>query len=188
MKKTIPLSTLVLLLAAIFSPRGIQAQEAGAHPIPSWLLENWAARTQGSGVWITDNSAYQSEQEPFDAYGLHWEYGLGRKSLKGRLFCLKEGQDIGSVWQFLEYWDPEAGQARIVQIGSDGTVGQGVSWEDEDGHIREQQKFVSPEGGAFESGHQAWMADGSQHTQSYNILNGEWVKNRYYVWNLKINE
>ena len=103
-----------------------QAVPAGA-PIPQWLLDDWAARTAGTGTWITDNSAYKNENEPFDAYGLQWAYGIGKKHLNGRLYCIRDGKDIGAVWQFLEFWDPAAGEARIVQIGSDGTVGQGLA-------------------------------------------------------------
>ncbi|MCB9296955.1 MAG: hypothetical protein H6559_28120 [Lewinellaceae bacterium] len=160
-----------------------QAVPAGA-PIPQWLLDDWAARTAGTGTWITDNSAYKNENEPFDAYGLQWAYGIGKKHLNGRLYCIRDGKDIGAVWQFLEFWDPAAGEARIVQIGSDGTVGQGKAWRLDDGSVKVQQVFTSPGGGAFGSGHHSWMEGGAHHTQSFAIEEGKWVKRRYCVWKL----
>ncbi len=185
MKKRI----LALLLSISFT-FALPAQEnnpappPGA-PIPQWLLDDWAARTSGTGLWIADNSAYQSEDEPFGAYGLQWEYGLGKKSLRGRLYCIRDGQDAGSAWQFLEFWDPAAEEARIVQIGGDGTVGQGRIWRLDDGCIKEQQVFASPAGGSFETGHHIRMENGEKHTQSFTIEDGQWVKRRYYIWELK---
>ena len=183
---------MLLFLFPILLPFGLFAQESpepeqlNPAAIPQWLLGDWAARTRGTGTWITDNSAHKSDNEPFDAYGLQWEYGLGKKHLKGRLYCLRDGQDVGAVWQFLEFWDPAAGEARIVQIGSDGTVGQGRIWRLADGSVKEQQTFTSPEGGSFESAHHSWMKAGEHHTQSFSIEGGEWVKRRHYVW--KLNE
>lgn len=181
---------ILVLLLAISQPCTMPAQKSAGSkpaappsaPIPQWLLDDWAARTSGTGTWITDNSAYQSDSEPYEAYGLQWEYGLGKKSLKGLLYCIQDGKDIGSVWQFLEFWDPAAGEVRILQIGSDGTVGQGKAWRLDDGSSKSQQAFASPDGGTFESGHHSWMEDGANHTQSYNIVDGEWVKRRYYIW------
>lgn len=156
-----------------------------AKPMPKWLLEDWENRTKDKGIWIADNAAYKSEQEPFDAYGLKWELGLGGKHLKGRLYCIKAGNDIGTVWQFTEYWNPEKGKVEIMQIGSDGTLGQGEIWLEKSGKQKEQQIFTSPGGSTFEVGHLAWMENDEQHTQSYNIIDGEWQKRRYYIWKRK---
>ena len=153
--------------------------------IPKWLLEDWAERANNNGIWITDNTSYKSDNEPYDAYGLKWEYGLGKKHLKGRLYCIKDGKDAGTVWQFTEYWNPSTAEVHIVQIGNDGTVGQGSLWQEKDGSKKEQQTFVSPGGGSFETRHHAWMENGEKHTESYNIVDGEWVKRRFYVWKQK---
>ncbi|MCB0547911.1 MAG: hypothetical protein KDD19_10020 [Phaeodactylibacter sp.] len=180
---------ILVLLLPIYFTFALPAQESNpagppGAPIPQWLLDNWATRTQDRGTWITDNSAYKSDDEPFDAYGLQWEYGLGKKHLKGRLYCIREGKDAGAVWQFLEFWDPAAAEARIVQIGSDGTLGQGRIWRLDDGSVKEQQTFTSPGGGSFESGHHIWMGNGENHTQSFSIKDGEWIRRRYYIWKL----
>ena len=169
--------------------RGRQTMErvttATPHPIPQWLLDNWESRARGSGTWITDNAKYRSETEPYDAYGMQWEYGLGKKHLKGRLYAIQDNEDVGTIWNFTEFWSPASNEVRIVQLGSDGTVGQGTLWQMENGRIKERQTFVSPNGNSFETGHEAWMENGAQHTQSFTIVNEEWQKRRFYSWNRK---
>ena len=164
-------------------PGTVYAQpDTAAYPIPQWLTDDWAARIQGSGTWVTDNAAYQSEQEPFDAYGIEWTYGLGNSYLKGRLYGIKEGMEARTFWEFIEYWDPALGEARVIQIGDDGTVGKGRIWKGSKDRIKERQVFTSPDGTTFEGGHVIWIEDGEQHTQSYSIVDGVWKKHRYYVW------
>ena len=182
MRTRFSLSILTLLASLWCTSPTAFAQQTTGHPAPDWLLADWAEKTAGSGIWITDNSEFRSEQEPFDAYGLQWEYGLGDRSLFGRLYCLREGEEVRTAWQFLIYWDPAAAVARVVQIGSDGTVGQGTIYRLDDGRIEERQLFVSPQGGSFESGHRAWTDEGAHHTRSYSIDDGEWTARRYYIW------
>lgn len=57
------------------------------------------------GTWIADNAEYKSDNEPYDAYGMEWKWGVGQKSLTGRLYAIKDGKDIGSLFQFRRYWD-----------------------------------------------------------------------------------
>ena len=166
-------------------PYRLTRKPASGKAIPKWLLEDWAERTQNEGIWITDNSKYKSEQEPYDAYGMQWEYGLGEKHLKGQLYCMKDGKDVGTIWQFTEFWDPHTEKVKVVQIGSNGTVGQGKIWLEKDGKKKEQQTFISPGGGSFKTGHLAWSERDELHTQSYNIIKGKWEKRRYYVWKLQ---
>jgi hypothetical protein len=150
--------------------------------IPDWVKEHWEERTKDGGIWIADNSSYRSEAERFDAYGLHWQYGLGDNHLKGRLYCVIEGKDVATVWNFTEFWDPVSGKLKVIQIGSDGTIGKGEIWRSEDGKLKEHQVYTTPGGGQFESGHLTWMDGKSQHTQSYSIQGDEWTKQRFYVW------
>ena len=172
-----------LLLLFLLSCQ-LNAQDTLTHPIPQWLLDDWAIQTQGSGIWITDNSAYKSDNEPYEAYGIQWEWGLGKKSLKGRLYCILDSKNVGTVWQFLSFWDPLAGQARLIQIGSDGTLGEGTLWQLEGGGSKSLQTFASPDGGTFTSGHQEWMENGERHTQSFHVVDGVWTKRRLYIWKI----
>lgn len=150
--------------------------------IPQWVLENWETQTKGSGIWITDNSKYKSEQEPFDAYGMEWNWGIGKQNIKGRLYCIKEGKDVGTVWEFLNFWSPETQEHRMVQIGSTGMIAQGSIVLEKDGSTKSAEKFVNPAGGSFEAGHHSWFENGAMHTQSFDIVNDNWSKRRFYIW------
>ncbi|MDJ0645504.1 MAG: hypothetical protein QNJ57_05900 [Flavobacteriaceae bacterium] len=70
----------------------------------------------------------------------------------------------------------------MIQIGSNGTVGQGIIRPEKDGKSKERQIFNSPNGSSRESGHVTWFENGVQHSQAYSIENGEWKKTRYYKW------
>ena len=162
---------------------GAQGPRQGA--IPEYIREDWALRTQGTGIWIADNAAFKSDNEPFDAYGLQWAYGIGNMHLTGRLFGLIDGEEAGVFWQFTEFWDPATSMHRVLQIGGNGTVGQGKIWREADGSIKEEQTFAPPGGKPFVTGHRTWMENGNQHVQSYNIANGVWEENRFYIWTLE---
>ena len=110
------------------------------------------------------------------------EWGLGEKHIKGKLYCIQEGKNVGTVWEFLSFWDPLKGEVRMFQIGSDGTIGEGTMWRQDDGSTKSNEKFANPSGGSFEAGHHTWMDNGKMHTQSFDIKYGEWTKRRYYVW------
>ena len=171
-------SVLLLFLIPLF----LSAQNKG---IPQWVLDDWAYRMQGEGHWITSNAVYKNEQEPYDAYGMDWEWGLGKKSMKGRLYCIKDGKDIGTVWEFLSYWDIEKGEHRMLQTGSDGTLIKGIIQLEKDGSTKSRELFASPGGVRFELGHRCWFEQKIMHTQSYNIEEGVWKKKRFYEWTIK---
>ncbi|MCB0496187.1 MAG: hypothetical protein KDC79_08625 [Cyclobacteriaceae bacterium] len=163
------------------------AQNNQPSDIPDWLLKEWESRTQDSGLWIADNSKYKSENEPYDAYGMKWEYGIGKKVVKGRLFVIKEGKDIGTLWEFLLFWDPAEKKAIIQQFGSDGTFGSGeISLESQ--HMSKSlQTFSSPAGIQFKTGHKSDYSNQEYiKTTSYSILeDGSWSENRVYYWKSK---
>lgn len=174
---------LVLLPFAV-SAQG-QPEKTANRGIPQWLADEWTYQTQGTGVWIADNSPFKNDQEPFDAYGIQWEWGPGKTSVKGRLFCLQNGKDVYSVWQFFQYWDIETQQARIIQVGSHGVVGQGVLTPIDKNSTQSVEKFFTPDGSSFDSGHHTFNKAGEVHTQSFDIAGGKWEKRRLYIWKLK---
>lgn len=161
------------------------SQSISPNPIPDWIQSKWAVLTQNEGIWIADNKKYKNVDEPFDEYGVQWEYGAGENHLKGRLFCIRDGKEIITVWNFTEFWDPRDSIVRVIQIGRNGTVGQGTIVQELNGKEREHQVFTSPDGSSNESGHLSWMEDGLHYTQSFNIREGKWEKSRLYIWRLK---
>jgi hypothetical protein len=91
-------------------------------PAPAVVTDNWERLI---GTWIADNSAFKDANDTTDAYGIDWSWGLGRKSLIGRLYGIKDGKEIGTFWEFREFWDPGQGQVMATQFGGNGTYGVG---------------------------------------------------------------
>lgn len=147
---------------------------------PDWVHEDMA---RSVGMWIGDNSEYQSEQEPFDQYGIEWSWGLGEKTLRGRLFGLKDGEEQGTFWEFIQFWDPAKQKVMVYQFGGDGTVGKGeLEWVDEHS-TRLLQTFTSLNGSSFTAGHRT-TTDGSEQTGiSFDVdADGNWTPRRSYLW------
>lgn len=154
----------------------------GEGSIPQWIIDDWEFRAQGDGIWVADNSKYRSEEEPFEAYGIEWKWGLGKKSLTGRLYCIQDGKDVRTVWTFLDFWDVQYSKLKLTQVGGDGTVGQGTMWLEEDGSTKSIQNFISPDGSSFTSGHQAKNINDESHISSFSVEGNEWKPRRSYVW------
>lgn len=185
----------LLLLAAITVPaasvhapghdRSLGALEralAANDTAPDWFRHELEALTRSGGRWITDNRAYMSENERFDQYGIEWTWGLGRKSVKGRLYALIAGKEAGNFWEFRIFWHPAESRAVVQQFASDGTVGLGTMTSDGKGGTRMDQMFHSPTGGSRRSGHESHFEGNVHVTQSLAWRDGAWQKDRIYRW------
>lgn len=148
--------------------------------IPAWVLDHLA---QQVGRWVTDNAAYKGDQEPFDAYGLEWAWGLGEQSITGRLFGIQAGEEAGTFWEFRVFWHPGEQQLKLYQYGGNGAVGIGSIQRTGEHKTEALQTFFGPDGSSSQIGHREEIIDGAQHSQSFNIgEDGSWTINRSYVW------
>jgi hypothetical protein len=148
--------------------------------VPPEITKEMSARI---GVWVADNSAYRSEAEPWEAYAIEWSWGLGRKSLIGRLYGMRDGRDAATFWEFREFWHP--GEYRLIasQFGSDGTYGVGPVFRKPDGTVEMVQTFHAPDGTTTRVGHRSEMKNGEQITRSFDVSeDGTWAPRRTYVW------
>lgn len=157
---------------------------AAADPAPTWFHEHIAELTADSGVWLADNSAYQSEQEPADHYALHWRYGIGKQSAIGRLYSLVDGKEAGTHWEFRLFWHPAEDQALLLQYGAGGAVLEGPMRIEADGSERLQQTMHMPDGSRMEVGHRTTHPEaGVQIGSSFDIdAEGNWKPRRSYTW------
>ena len=175
------------LLAAVSS---LLAQDGAQSPPPEvpprWVQTDWADWTQGTGRWITDNRANQSSSEPYDAYGMEWKYGLGKKSLHGRLFAMQAGKEVGTVWEFRSLWHPGRKKLLVSQVASDGTLATGVMTALGSNQTESLERFFSPDGKSFQIGHRTVRKGDEMHIQSYDVSeSGVWTERRSYVWKLQ---
>lgn len=174
-----------LLLVLMLLPGCAASAEVPAQSLPEWFLAHIEFLTQGR--WITDNSPHKSEDEPFDAYGMEYEKGLGGKSVRGRLFGLVNGKEVATFWEFHTVWHPGNNRVIAYQFGSDGTFAEGPLVATGKHTQRMEQVFYRPDGQSWKSGHETEeAADGTFITQSFDIGDdGAWRKGRLYIWSLQ---
>jgi len=170
----------LLLAGATLAPGPLRAQDAAA---PEWFREHLAYLTAGDGVWITDNGAYRSEDEPADAYEVTYVWGAGRRTASGTLRAITGGKRSGAIWDYRVFWDPGTKRAVIEQWGFGGAYGAGDTRLVDDATLRSEQTFHGPDGSSNRAAHD-WIVDGPlQHTtHSFQFKDGEWQPGRTYVW------
>lgn len=171
----------LLLLLLITTPAlAAQTLPDEHHPMPEWAH---AEMTRLIGTWHTDNSAYQSEDEPYEAYGIEWSWGIGETNVVGRLFALYNGEEVGPFWEFRQFWHPGEGAMMVYQFGWGGVVGIGPMEQIDEHSSRLLQTFYNPDGPARLDGHRTTFRDGDKITESFNVdENGTWVPRRTYTW------
>lgn len=163
----------------------VMSVAAKAQP-PEWLINHMEYMTQGSGIWIADNSEYKNDQEPVDAYATEWKWGLGKHSLTGRLYGIKDGKEIGSYWEFRTFWNPVEEKAYAYQFGASCAVGMGEVTFTDEGVMRIDQTFYNPDGTTARVGHESKDLSGIHETRAFDINEkGEWIERRFYRWKQK---
>jgi hypothetical protein len=149
---------------------------------PQWYLDDIKNLAADGGRWIADNSAYKSEQEPYEAYGVEWVSGFDGATMTGRLFGLKEGKETVNFWEFRQYWRPDKKEAVVEQFGWGGAVGIGALVQDGAG-TKSDQTFYNADGSISRTGHRSSFPDKDTHvTDSFNIVDGKWKPHRSYTW------
>ncbi|WP_348772838.1 VOC family protein [Aquimarina sp. MMG016] len=172
------MKTSIISILFLFNTTIVLSQQK----VPDWFQKNME---QSIGIWITNNTNYKSKNEPFDQYGMDWEWGIGKQSIKGTLYGLINGKKQGVFWEFRQYWDFENNHGIVVQYGSDGTIGIGPMTQKNDIETKLIQEFIPPTGEKNTHGHLSTLNDSELTTTSYDIdTNGNWKKRRSYTWHL----
>jgi len=182
-----PLSLCLGLLLALTSRPAVggegSASEKAAPPVghlPEWVGPYFAKMV---GTWNADNAAHRSEAEPFEAYGMDWKLGPGGKSLVRRLYGIRDGKDVGTSWEFREFWHPGEGHLVASQFGSDGTYGTGPHERRADGQMEMLQTFYAPTGAVSRVGHRSELKVNELVTRSFDVqADATWKERRKYVW------
>ena len=169
---------LIFFLAVFLFQLKVTAQK-----IPDWFLKDMESLI---GTWLTSNEKYKSENEPYDSYGVEWKWGIGKTSMTGRLFGIKDNKEIGDFWQYRQYWDAEKNEGVLIQFGYNGTKGEGPIKLLSDGKTESIQSFSSPGAKTWGLKHISFIEDNVHTTISYNKNEkGEWQLNRTYKWEKK---
>lgn len=189
MKRTHVLAAfpVLLLLCLAAAPEAEEASKTPGGP-PAWLEEHMQSMARGSGRWETDNAPYRSEKEPSDAYGMEWRWGIGRSSITGRLFGIKEGREIDTFWEYRLFWDPGTKKAMMLQFAAWGAVGMGEVRDAGEGTTEMEQVFHEADGSKWEGRHRSTLAGDEYRTESFSRKDGGWASNRVYVWHRRVME
>lgn len=153
--------------------------------MPKWLTDHFEFLTSGTGRWIADNSKFKSEREPFDEYGIEWTWGLGKKTLKGRLFALRDKKELGTFWDYRIYWHPQQRKVIAQQFNGGGIFGEGeMKLTESDGKavIELEQTFFGPDGTSWKQLHKNIDGKDDFQGESFNFINGKWNADRVYIW------
>ena len=169
-------------VAASLEDVGCAGIATAADSAPAWFRRHLENLTSGSGRWTADNSAFRSQGEPWDAYGLEWTWGLGRQSVKGRLYAIKDGKEVGSFFEYRLLWHPGERKAMLFQYGSDGTYGLGVIEPDGANGTAVEQTFYQPDGGTTRVKHTDRHIGEVRVVRSFDWVNGAWHPRRVYHW------
>jgi hypothetical protein len=154
-------------------------------PLPDWLRQEMSLRAAGSGRWIADNRPHMSADEPADAYGIEWRWGVDQTSLAGRLFGLRDGKEIGEYWQYRVSWNPRTGQAALQQWGGRGAYGAGELRPAGPGRTDCVQVFHAPGAADWAVRHLSEFSktpEATEVTRSFDWDGSGWAQRRTYVW------
>ncbi len=171
-------------LTVTFDQRNGCALLSAASKPPGWFLEHLRFLTDEGGRWITFNDNYQSATEPYDAYAMDWEWGLGEKTAVGRMSALRDGETIATVWEFRTLWHPGEGRPVLLQFGADGTYAEGSLNHIDTGHTKSDQTFHTPQQTTYRVGHESrQLENGDLLSASFDIQpDGSWQARRSYTW------
>lgn len=173
-----PVLTALLLLLLLETHGSEGAQEIP----PPWVQHHWEILTREGGVWIADNLKYKNSREPYDAYGMKWEWGFAKKSVEGSLYAIRDGKKLGTFWTYRSFWHPGEKVLVIHQFGSDGTLGVGRIRSLGDTKVEQEMQFFGPDDATYQMGHREEVRGGARHSQSFVISDGEWQLKRTYIW------
>lgn len=153
--------------------------------LPKWVTATWAKLAEGTGIWIADNP-YFGENIPYDSYGMKWTYGPGKTALKGRLYGIRNGKDVFTLWEFLEYWHPGEQKLLTVQYGKNDNLGNLALGESIDtglpNHYQALSLVYGPGGKIYHVGHKSEFLGDENRSQSFDIVNGQWQERGSFTW------
>lgn len=140
------------------------------------------------GEWIAENP-YVTDP-PIDAYGMKWTIAPGGMAFEGKLYTIYEGKETKILWTFLSYWDPTQSKVVSVQYGDNpglGNIAVGVNPPATDVYKDENETSIFDSMGALigKAGHRNELKGNKLFSNSFNIINGEWVTRGEFVWTLK---
>jgi hypothetical protein len=176
------LSALVVSLAALalLAPEAGRAESDAA--VPPWFVQEIEYLTRAGGRWITDNTEYKGEEDPYPAYGIEWQKGLSGLTVRGRLFAIDRDDNTHDLWELYLYWNPLDQRAVAMQVHRDGNFGVGELTAESDTERELVQEFWAPGGATFSFRHEETRSANEKRSRTFMQQDNTWRPNRTYVW------
>ncbi len=179
------LTFLILIIASVSQLNIAQQTPKETKKMPDWVKKHMSYMTEGTGRWIADNSEFKSANEPYDKYCVEWKWGIGKQSIKGRLFGIQREKETAEFWEFYLFWHPQKQKVIIQQISGNGILGVGEIINVESGGKTErmsQMTFFTPDGKSWKDLHKIFEDENEHQTTSFVLKNSTWNKQRSYIW------
>ncbi len=146
--------------------------------IPEKVLSEWDLLIKDGGVWISEDNT-----SDYDAWGMKFSWGLGKKSMEASLYAIKDSQNIGTLWNFKVYYHPVEKEIVLEQWGSDGSYGRGDIQLFVDGSSENVSSFYNVDGSVFKLKHVQKIEGDIKYSNTFTInKDGEWQESQSYVW------
>jgi hypothetical protein len=151
---------------------------SGYGQIPTEVMNDWNQLTEQGGTWISEDNT-----GTYDAWGMKYTWGLGKKSVDGILYAIRDGEDIGTLWQYKIFYHPVEGKIVLEQWGSDGSYGEGTIVIRSASTSENVSTFYNPDGSIFRLKHVQELQSGVKTSQTFvSGENDDWVTDRLYTW------
>lgn len=174
----------ILLLALCLFVPACASASAYAQPAgpPAWWVAHVEFVSRDGGVWVSPNPQGENDPDAPDAFAMHWRRANDGYALLGRLYGLRNGEEIAEYWTFIEFWHPGERRAVVQQWSAAGAYGVGESrWENGEGVL--VQTFWLPDGRSWREGHRNRENGDEYVTHAFDISEtGEWTSKDPRVW------
>lgn len=136
------------------------------------------------GTWKADNSTYKNENEPMTSYVIEWKFGELKNSVYGKLYGLIDSINVGTFWEFHQYWNPNTSSVAFIQIGGDGSIGNGTLTQLNNSEYELIQLFTNTKNETRYEKHSYLKPNANTEiTSSFEQDKaGNWIKKRTYTW------
>jgi hypothetical protein len=107
-----------------------------------------------------------------------------KNSVYGKLYGLIDSINVGTFWEFHQYWNPNTSRVEFIQIGGDGSIGYGSLTQLNSSEYELIQLFTNTKNETRYEKHSYLKPNANTEiTSSFEQDKaGNWIKKRTYTW------
>ncbi len=171
------LIALTVLCIAVAAPALAQDE------LPSWWQDHVYFMSHEGGTWRAANRDVTEDPRSPDHFEMVWTRVNDGYGLRGRLYGLRDGENVGEYWTFAEFWHPGEARAILEQWSARGAYGIGELGSVGEHRYELAQTFWTRAGQASQSGHRTFEDGDTYNTDTFAIDgDGNWEQSGGLVW------